>query len=57
MKWTVVLCDEFLEELAEMDAGLRNELLAELRHLETFGPKMGRPKVDTLKGSNNVKSA
>ena len=51
MTWTVVLCDEFLEELAGMGTGLRDELLAELRHLEAFGPKLGRPKVDTLKGS------
>ena len=51
MTWTVVLCDEFCEEIAEFETGLRNELLAELRHLEAFGPKLGRPKVDTLKGS------
>ena len=51
MTWTVVLCDAFLEELAAFEPGLRNELLAELRHLEAFGPKLGRPKVDTLKGS------
>ncbi len=51
MDWTVIFCDEFSEEFAELDPGLRNELLAELRHLEAFGPKLGRPKVDTLKGS------
>lgn len=51
MDWTVVFCDEFAEELAELESGLHDELLAELRHLETFGPKLGRPRVDTLKGS------
>lgn len=51
MEWTVILCDEFLEELKEIEAGLRNELLAQLRHLEAFGPSLGRPKADTLKGS------
>jgi hypothetical protein len=51
MTWTVVFCDEFVEELSELERGLRDELLAELRHLEIFGPKLGRPKVDTLKGS------
>lgn len=51
MNWTVLFCDEFADELAELNPGLRDELLAELRHLETFGPKLGRPKVDTLKGS------
>ncbi len=51
MQWTVVLCDEFVEEMADLEPCLRDELLAELRLLEVFGPKLGRPKVDTLKGS------
>ena len=51
MTWTVVLCDAFYAEAMELEPGLRKELLAELRHLEAFGPKLGRPKVDTLKGS------
>ena len=51
MNWTVLFCDEVVEELAALEPGLRDELLAELRHLEIFGPKLGRPKVDTLKGS------
>ena len=54
MNWTVVLSDEFLDEFVELEPGLRDELLAELRHLETFGPKLGRPKVDTLKGSKHA---
>jgi hypothetical protein len=52
MGWSAVLCDEFLAEFEELESGLRDELLAQLRHLETFGPKLGRPKVDTVKGSN-----
>lgn len=51
MRWTVILCDEFVEELPTIEPGLRNELLAELCLLEVFGPNLGRPKVDTLKGS------
>ena len=31
--------------------GLRTELAAHLRVLETFGPNLGRPAVDTIKGS------
>jgi hypothetical protein len=34
-----------------LDSGLRMELAARLRVLETFGPNLGRPAVDTLKGS------
>lgn len=50
MKWKVIFCDEFAEEFTEITPGLRAELLAELRHVEAFGPRLGRPKVDTLKG-------
>ena len=51
MKWTVVFCDEFAEEFLLLDPGLRMELAAHLRVLETFGPHLGRPSADTLKGS------
>lgn len=51
MGWTVILCDEFEKELASIDPDLRDELLAQLQHLEIFGPKLGRPKVDTVKNS------
>ena len=51
MKWTVVFCDEFVEEFMALDSGLRMELAAHLRVLETFGPHLGRPVADTLKGS------
>ena len=51
MKWTVVFCDEFAEEFMLLDPGLRIELAAYLRVLETFGPHLGRPLVDTLKDS------
>ncbi len=51
MLWQVVLCDEFTKEAAELEPGLRVELFAELNVIEQFGPSLGRPKVDTLKGS------
>ena len=51
MKWTVVFCDEFAEEFVLLDPGLQVELAAYLRVLETFGPRLGRPLADTLKGS------
>ena len=34
-----------------LEPGLRMELAAHLRVLETFGPHLGRPLADTLKGS------
>ena len=51
MKWTVVFCAEFAEEFALLELGLQVELAAHLRVLETFGPRLGRPLADTLKGS------
>jgi len=30
---------------------VQDELLAQAKLLETFGPQLGRPRVDTLKGS------
>lgn len=51
MAWAVVFCEEFEEEFARLSAGLQDELLAHLLLLEHRGPHLGRPKVDTLKGS------
>nr|WP_219854509.1 type II toxin-antitoxin system RelE/ParE family toxin [Pseudomonas japonica] len=37
-----------------MAAGVQEELLAQLRVLERFGPELGRPYVDTLNGSRHA---
>ena len=51
MAWPVLLHDEFeLEELADE---IQDELLARLRVLSEYGPQLGRPNVDTLKGSSS----
>ena len=44
MTWTV----EFV------DAAVQDELLAQATLLERFGPTLGRPRVDTLKGSRHA---
>ena len=33
---------------------MQDELLAQAKFLETFGPTLGRPRVDTLKGSRHA---
>lgn len=33
---------------------MQDELLAQAKLLETFGPTLGRPRVDTLKGSRHA---
>lgn len=42
---------EFELEFDELDADAQDELLAQASLLEAFGPRLGRPRVDTLNGS------
>jgi hypothetical protein len=51
MKWTVVFHEDFEPEFDAFSEKVQNELLAEAAFVEIFGPKTGRPHVDTLKGS------
>jgi hypothetical protein len=51
--WTVAFAPEFEPELLALPAEVRVELLAQARVLEQFGPTAGRPRVDTLKGSEH----
>ena len=51
MTWTVLLQDDFADEVRALDEQLQDELLAHARLLAEFGPMLGRPTVDTLKGS------
>jgi len=51
MKWNVRFYDKFELEFAELDADVQDEILACAVFLEKFGPQLGRPYVDTLKGS------
>lgn len=50
-KWTVLLHEEFAVEVKAMDVSVRREILAHAALLQAFGPQLGRPRVDTLKGS------
>lgn len=51
MKWTVIFNTDFEKEFYELDKSVQDELLAHALMLETLGPQLGRPTVDTLKGS------
>ena len=57
MTWSVIFEDDFDEEFQGMPEGLQNEILAHALLLKDYGPNLGRPIVDTLKGSkhNNMK--
>lgn len=49
--WKVELVPEFSAEFDALAKGVQLELLAQAKLLEHFGPRLGRPRVDTLKGS------
>jgi hypothetical protein len=52
--WSVLLHDDFHEEVDLMCEGLQDELFAHAKLLTQFGPILGRPTVDTLKGSRHA---
>ena len=54
MRWDVDLHDDFVTEFDALDEAVQDELLAHISVLETFGPQLGRPRVDTLKGSRHA---
>ena len=58
-KWTVKVADEFQPEFDRLQEDVQNTILAMSRLLQQFGPQLGRPQVDTLKGSRhaNMKEA
>ena len=54
MTWIVLLHDDFADELAALDEELQDELFAHAKLLAEFGPNLGRPTVDTLKGTSHA---
>ncbi len=54
MSWSVGLGDEFELEFDALHADVQTEILALARLLQQFGPQLGRPRVDTLKGSSHA---
>ena len=53
MTWQVQFHEAFEPEFDRLSAAVQDELLAHARLLEEFGPTLGRPHVDTLKGSRH----
>ena len=54
MGWVVRIDEAFDPEFDELPAMVQDELLAQARLLEEFGPTLGRPRVDTLNGSRHA---
>ena len=53
MPWIVLFHDAFEPEFAGLSEAVQDALLIETGVLERFGPDLGRPHVDTLKGSKH----
>jgi hypothetical protein len=49
--WTIKQTIEFQEWYEKCDYQLQDDILEHIKVLEQFGPHLGRPNVDTLKGS------
>ena len=54
MKWEVEFHRDFDPEFDALPDDVQSELRAHALLLEQFGPQLGRPRVDTLKGSHHA---
>lgn len=54
MDWTVEIAEEFEPEFLALPLEVRRTILALARLLQQFGPQLGRPRVDTLNGSQHT---
>jgi hypothetical protein len=52
-RWEVEFHDEFLPEFREFSDPVRKQAYLLIEVLRVFGPQLGRPQVDTLKGSKH----
>lgn len=54
MSWRVQIVEEFEPELSDLPLEVRRAILAHSRLLREYGPRLGRPRVDTLNGSRHA---
>ena len=52
-QWVVEFHEEFLPEFRQYSETVRRHVYSLIEMLKTFGPQLGRPRVDTLKGSKH----
>ena len=53
-KWVVKIADEFQPEFDRLQEDVQDAILTMSRLLGQFGPQLGRPRVDTLRGSRHA---
>ena len=54
MSWDVEFHDAFEEEFLAFEQSVQDALLAVAKLLAEYGPQLGRPHADTLKGSKHA---
>ena len=54
MSWIVEFQDDFEAEFLDFEESVQDGLIEAARLLKSFGPHLGRPHADTLKGSRYV---
>ena len=54
MPWTVAFHDDFEPEFLALESAVQDALLAIAKLLADYGPQLGRPYADTLKGSKHA---
>src|ERR1700719_2018445 len=54
MAWVVIFHEAFDAEFLELPRAVQTALAAKARLLESIGPRLGRPPVDTLKNSKHA---
>jgi hypothetical protein len=52
--WPVIFHEEFAEEVRQLPQAVREKLKAAATILSEYGPLLGRPQADTLKGSRHA---
>lgn len=52
MAWNIEATDEFQQWFSELTSAERVSVASKVDMLEEVGPALGRPNVDTMKGSN-----
>lgn len=54
MVWMILFEEKFEEEFDDLKQSVQDECFSQLKFLEKFGPELGKPHVDTLKGSRHA---
>lgn len=52
-RWVVEFHEEFLPDFKQFSLAVRRQVYSLIELLTKFGPQLGRPHVDTLKGSKH----